>query len=1351
MKKFISQIIILSLAIFATAQNQSFYSSNDGLSNSLINYTLQDHKGYIWIATENGLNKYDGYRFTKYFHNETDSCSILNNYVYTLFEDHDQRLWIGTNNGLQTYNRTKDHFEIIPVRNIDRSVHITNIAQRKSGDILIATQGQGLLVAKIKDQKIICERNDSINQILKSLYLNKIIEDAYRNVWIGDNSGNIYKLVAGSNSIVTYNLKKGNTTPIISDIFEDADGTIYVATLNEGIYKLDKYENRFYVLENKSKDAKIIAKQLFLSNNQLIIATDGTGCKEISKKDNSIQESSFLSTKTPFDLSNKKIHHIFRDKDNNIWLSMYQKGVLMVSESTFGFEYWGANSSRNNIIGSNCIMSVTKDSQDRYWVGTDNDGVYQVNKTGKSSIHFKANSSAGYFPNTVMSLFEDSNKDLWVGSFYEGLYKLDHRTGKSVEFDITPESKSTKYDKTISSIKEDSSKVLWIGTSFMGVRRIDLRTGKIITNKIHGALSNEWINTLLVAKNQDVWIGSSWGLNVYNRKSNEYIRFDESELKNKSILALEEGVQGEIWIGTDKGLYLYKDETFKRFSQKDGLASDMISAIVKDKTGNIWITTRSGLSKFDNATHEFINFYSENGIQNNEFSRGAIYYDNSNDFIITGGIEGITLFNPYLLNYKVADITKDKVWITDFYISNNKISQETKSGGKAITDRPVIDTEAFELNHRDNSFSVELSIFKYSYNKDTKYYYKLDNYDGEWKYINPGDNPRINYSNLNPGSYKLKIKATNKYSTSEEKTITIVVTPPWYLSWWAILLWIGAAISGIWLIARYYINKRKQENIINQLIREEELSEAKLQYFTNVSHEIRTPISLIISPLEEMIKKSNDNQQYLQTMWRCSQRILSLVNQMLDLRKIEKNQFSLSRSIVNINTFMEDILNSFSFESQVKNIQLSLSSETKDDIEALIDPFNFDKVIYNILSNAFKFTEQGGEIRVHLKSDDENFYISFSDSGCGISSEDIDSIFNRFYQSDKASHKNSGSGLGLYLSKELVELHGGNISVSNRQDQNGCIFEIRVPLGIKPGEKKTGNKEIYSGTEIYHKVISKSEPKEIQLCDHQEEESKAKKKKQTVLIIDDQMEMRQYLKEILSAQYYVVESSNGKDGFDVALKIHPDLIISDVMMPHTDGVTLCKMIKENNVINDIPVILLSACNTKDYELNGYHFGADAYLSKPFNIDILQSRVRNLIEAKEKYKLKITSESLIKERISKPFLSNNDELLLDKIVKSINQNISNPDYNIDLLCSDVGISRVHIYRKLKELTNQAPADFIKSTRLKMALELVHENKHNISDIAYAVGFSSVAHFSRSFKSYYGYSPKHYIEQHLKKNA
>ena len=728
----------------------------------------------------------------------------------------------------------------------------------------------------------------------------------------------------------------------------------------------------------------------------------------------------------------------------------------------------------------------------------------------------------------------------------------------------------------------------------------------------------------------------------------------------------------------------------------------------------------------------------DNGLQSNEFSDGASWL-NPDGELMFGGLGGITWFKP-------TDI-KEREWkaevkLTEFSVNGVPVTRETMSGLWQVTDTTVIASDRFVLSPGDNSFALRLSTLTFDNPEHIVYRYRINS--EEWVRLQPGVN-EITFSHMQPGDYNFCVAAEQNGIVTPERCFTVVIHSPWYRTPLAYLIYLLAVAVVAWRYLRMRQRKEQDRLRLQEHIHAEEMADAKLKFFMNISHEIRTPMTLIVTPLLSLIKQDDDphRRSVYETIRRNAERILGLINQMMDLRKIDKGQMQMHMCETEFISFIGDIHTLFDQQAKAKNISFVYEHDTQM-LPVWIDRGNFDKVIVNLLSNSFKYTPTGGNIRIGVTHDEHEVHVSIKDSGEGIPEDKLERIFERFYQSpSRVNDRKTGTGIGLDLTRSLVELHHGSIRALNNSDGPGCEFIVTIPLGnahLKPEEMLAEKQDISHATSLIDDSDLAVETSEVELPKIG--------RRQRIVIVEDDKEILDYLTSELSTHYDVSTAENGRMGLSEILKVHPDLVISDIMMPEMDGNELCSKVKGNPATSHIPVILLTAKSRDEDQLEGLEMGADAYVMKPFNMDILRRTIINLIHTHQMLRLKYGRNDQLEEQVDQVKMKSPDEQLLERVMKVINKNLNNSDLSVDAIAEEVGISRVHLHRKMKELTGQTPHDFIRNLRLKQAAHLLASQNMNITEVMYACGFNNAASFSTIFKKFYGMSPREYMNEHRK---
>lgn len=1359
MKKYRFLLCLFGFLLSTTlcAQIGKLFTTNMGLPSSMVNKVFQDKRGIIWIATDDGLTSYNGAKFTTYKQNRDKEFSLVSNYVKTIADDSKGNLYVGTLTGAQLYDFATDKFldiVLLGFNNDTVPANVTTIIERRSGDILIGTSGYGVFRLDADRNSLVAR---PIDLPVSSTLINLIYEDRNDYLWVGSGASNQELVCIDANNQIKkkFDAEKAVWNSI-SSICEDTSGILYVGSLEKGLFRYDeKIENFQHILY--SRDSALPIKELYLANqNEIYIGTDGCGMKVYDIDERQIKESNFQFAS--FNINTSKIHSIVKDKVGNIWMGFYQKGVMLFPAITNEFRYIGRNSITNNIIGSNCVMSVFKDHEGALWVGTDNDGIYRIDSDYKKAKHYPSVRKPNSVPPTSMAIFEDSERNLWIGSYLNGMVKMDPKTGHC-DYSYKLVDHESNYTKNVYCFAEDKYKRLWIGTMGGGLYYMDLKTSNIVRCKTpttnedfsedSNVLQNQWVNCILVSNDKSkLYIGTYDGMACLDIETLSFVSTYKKNklLSGRIIFSIYESHDGQIWAGSSTGLIHFDPLTgnITEYTLKNGLPNNSISAIKGDNNDNLWISTNYGMAKLNMTTKNIVCYYSGDGLLGNEFTKGTAYVDEKNNEFVFGGVDGITYFNPERI---VNPYQKPEVYITDFYINNVSVKKDVKSGKYTIIDTSVMDAKEFHLSHYDNSFSIELSAMEFSNPERITYLYSFDG--GAWVNLQTGLN-RLSFNNLLPGKYTFSVRAKNYTSISDPKTITIIISPAWYASVWAKIIYV---LIGLIILALLVMQARQRYRNHQKMLKHmhaEEINEAKLQFFMNISHEIRTPMSLIISPLRQLMNTDKDveRQKTYRLINRNSERIISLINQLMDIRKIDKGQMLLKMKEVDIVSFINDLKYTSEYQAKRKNISFNFYSDFEE-FKIWIDPKNFDKIILNVLSNAFKFTPENGTVNLYLRQGNDPMAsgamkrfveITVEDSGIGIEESEMEQIFERFYQiRNHLNNSNIGTGIGLHLVHSLVELHHGLIYVKNNEGKAGCHFVVRLPLGkdhLKPEE--------IDELQVYTPAMVDKDFVDNWLIDDSEVEKTRTKTSYRVLLVEDDEEIRKYICEALSDEFIMIESHNGKDALGKIQKKAPDLVISDVMMPEMDGLTLCRKIKQNIMLNHIPVVLLTAKNREEDNIEGLDTMADGYITKPFNINILRKTVQNLIKSRELLRNTFSGNQNVESQISKIEIESPDDKLLKRIMKVINQNISNQNLNVEMLANEVGISRVHLHRKLKELTNQSTRDLIRNVRLKQAALMFADKRHNVTEVANLTGFANVAYFSTAFKELYGISPTEYMD-------
>jgi signal transduction histidine kinase/DNA-binding response OmpR family regulator/streptogramin lyase len=1157
-------------------------------------------------------------------------------------------------------------------------------------------------------------------------------EDESGVLWIATQDKGVFSLKG--KSLRTYQVD-GVSNNSFMDICKDRQGNIYVASINNGLYKLDRAKNR---LEHMAATGNLpIASLLMNSSGKILLGSNGYGLYIYDPVTNTMKADAYYSNET--NLTHGKVFSLAEDNSGNVWMGLLQKGVFRQPTSTSLFEYIGYKQGGKTPIGDACVMCVKYSKDGCLWVATDNNGIYILGRDGKLLKHLVPNGSKNSIPHTILGMSEGADGKMWLGSFLEGCGWTDRSSGIYHRLPCTYGKAGNVFDVAV-----DGAGNIWLGTMGDGLKKVDIKNNvvKEYRSNQNNGLVNDFIAQLYLSKDKSkLYIGTSIGLCCIDTHTDKWTKH---LLDGISIASMQEDGCGNAWVGTPEGLYRINLNNWKikKYTVENGLADDNVASIEVDRTGRIWISTSHGLSCLKPRDDKISNFYVGDGLQNNEFSEGTSTADNTGR-IVFGGMGGITLFNSLKINHKRNRLP---IFLTNFAIGGESVVAGMKSGYYTVTDTTVMATRVFELNHLDNSFSMNFSTLTYDNPERITLLYNIN---GEkWVKLQQGKN-EITFSHIPPGKYTFSVKAIDNNAESDIKQFTVIIHPAWYFSIWAEIVYAIILLLLILWYLRMRNRKEKDHLRLQEHIHAEEMSEAKLRFFMNISHEIRTPMTLIVAPLLTLLKDDKDPQRQgiYKTIKRNAERILSLINQMMDLRKIDKGMMVMRMGETDLIAFTADIYNLFAQQAKAKSISLKFEHDC-DALNVWIDRGNFDKVLMNILSNAFKFTPSGGEITIRITHDEQLATIAVSDNGEKIPEDKLEKIFQRFYQTSSVTNdRQAGTGIGLDLTRSLVELHHGTITAANNADGNGCTFTVTILMGcahLKPEEMAT---ESSTDTDSPLYGIEEIPESEEDIAIKVQQPLVFNKKRPTIVIVEDDTEIRTYLKDELSNEYTIIECGNGREALPVIQQKIPALVISDIMMPEMDGNTLCAKIKSNVNTNHIPVILLTAKSRDEDRLEGLETGADAYIVKPFNMDILRRTIINLLSARNLLRNKFSGAESQEKKVEEIQVKSPDERLLERVMSVINKNLDNSELSVDMIADEVGISRVHLYRKMKELTNQTPHDFIRNIRLKQAANLLANQHQNVTEVMYACGFNNSASFSTMFKNMYGMSPSKYMKEHL----
>lgn len=1348
-------------------EDYRFINIKEGISKRAVTSIIQDHYGFMWIGTNGaGLYKYDGVNYIAFENNWKKPNSINSDFVHSLFIDSYKRIWVGTNQGLCLYNRDLNKFQNINLcktisKNIKCEITVRSILQDNSGNLFIATQKNGLFTVNLKTLKVAKVNFDTNSTSDVQIYC--LAKNKEGEIYLGTDKG-LKKYDRRKKSITSVFINSNeNTKKIISERIEsilfDNNQDLWLGTFSNGLIKLSKSQNTLQINSFPISNKRILSI-LNVDKNKILCSSENDGLFLVNNHGEVLHQ--YLNDRNDsYSLKSNSIWSLYKDKENRIWLGYYNRGVATFNKLHDTFNVIESQINKSKSLQVSSATSIVKDREGKLWVGMEGGGVDVVDLANKNFIHINSKNNqvySGLHSDDIQVVFIDSKQNVWLGSWNDGIYFLKSGSKRFINFN----SKNTKglISDRILSFAEDSKGTIWIGSYLKGIHCYD--PSKKIFNHLESypftssGLSDSDVRKVLVDSKDRVWVGTSYGLfQVVPKKDATFLvkkmnsSMPKTGSKHKStlsILSLYESRNKTIWVGTDgDGLYSYndKDNQFMWHNDFVGLNEKLVSSIIESKDGSIWLSGKSGITKLDLKAKTAHRYTTDDGLLANDFNFNSVLKDEKG-VLYFGSYEGINYFDPNKIPNKKEE---PSLYLNDFKIFNKSIGP---NDDETPLSKVISETDSLTLNHNQSVFTIEYIGINYSYPGKNEYAFYLEGLENNWNYV--GNSRTATYTNLEPGEYIFKVKSRKKRGSwnREPLSLYIKILPPWWKSNLAYFFYLLMIAGVIIFINKIYQNRFKVKQAIKleseRAIQIEKLNEKKLQFFTNISHEFRTPLTLIINPLEDLLKSKNTELSSevlnkLLIMHKSSDRLSNLINELMDFRKLQSDQVKILTQQINIVEFTQDIFDSFKEEALKRNMNFIFES-TSEKFEDWMDVKMFEKIIINIISNAFKVTSDGGMIKViintapkfsllplaDIEKEIPSFEISVQDTGVGLNEKDIKKIFNRFYQVNNLNKAYYGStGIGLEVVKGFVELHKGRIDVESKLGV-GTKFTIIFPIG----------KTFYTEEEIINGQNNIKPERKLRISSSQVEvvDDIEIEKKHTILIVEDDIDLRSYLKGELKKNYKVIVTANGKNGFELALEKLPDLILTDVIMPVMSGLELCKKLKSDIRTSHIPILMLSAKAMVKDKLEGIDSGADMYLSKPFDMDILKSSLAQLISSRQimfnRYYTGITKET--KEKTTTL-----DNEFIQKVLGFINENINESELSVEVLASNVFLSRSQLYRKIKTLTGVSVNEFIRNIRLEKAKELIELGDNNINEISYKVGFTSSSYFTKCFKAKFGHLP------------
>ncbi|MDR2805193.1 MAG: response regulator [Dysgonamonadaceae bacterium] len=1339
---------LLLFPILLSAQSYSIkrLGLEQGLSNNFVVSITQDQRGYMWFATESGLNRFDGKEFRvykKYFRNHS---GINGNELNKVWADNtDNVVWIACQRaGLNRFDCETDSFSLFahdPENNKSLiSNAVTDVINDAQGNLWVSTFSDGIDYYDKKKNEFI-HYNCTTLPALKGNSVWCIADDKKGKLYIGHVSDGLSILSIADRSIKNFVHEEGNPHSLpdndIHCIFIDNLENIWLGTTN-GLALFNPETEQFTCFyHDKENPNSLVSNTVFsitqTQDNKLWIGTETGGVsildirKEMFFSSGNISFHNLYQSDDETGLSYSTVRAIYEDKFNNIWIGTYSGGINFINKTPDVFHKWQYLSSTHpNGLTVKTAWGICSDDENRIWAGTDGGGICVFEGDKRTAVYTKENGKLQN--NAILAALKDSEGNLWFGTFQGGI-----RIYKSKEKKFIPFRPEGFEAKIVRCFFEDKDKNIWIGVDDKGLYSYNLQT-RILKHYIAGKQALPQDNLIRAIARDDrnrLWVGSfGGGLNVMDTAFQAICTFNTTKgFYSNTVNCLFQDSWKRMWVGTGEGLVMFADSdslsNFTVYSEKDGMNDSYVRAITEDKNGNIWFSTNDGISKWAIRENKFYNYVSSDGVPTGQFKSGSVA-NSKNGYLYFGSQNGICYFNPEQIAGK-SDLPPVTITGFRYYIGLTAPEGEERN-------HPV-SSPSIQLNHNQNTFTITFNVMDYAFANQVKYAYQLKGISDEW--YNLGSTNEVTFRNLPSGNYLFSVvtKMNNQDWSNKSASFFVKIKPPLWFTWWAELFYALIVVCIIFYIVRFYKKRITLENLLylekQNNIQQQALNNDKLQFFTNITHELRTPLTLIIGPLEDL---SNDVSlpekagKKIRLIHLNATRLLNLINKILDFRKTETNNMPLRVVKGNLAQLVKEIGLKYAELNRTDNLLFSVSIETEHST-LYFDPEYIHIVLDNLISNAFKYTSRG-EISVCMRDVCENDIlfteIEVADTGCGIPEKELDKIFNRYYQV-KGEMQVSGTGIGLSLIKNLLTVHQGSISVESKEGK-GASFKFRLMTH-----------HTYPG--VFHEKTDE----EIPVQEEQPDEMEIRNGKRILLVVEDNPDIRHYIHDTFEEDYLVLTAENGRDGMEQAIKNVPDIIISDIMMPEMSGLELCSMLKKEITTCHIPVILLTAKTSLQDKTEGYSSGADSYITKPFSAGLLKSRVSNLLESRRTLATQIIHSKMYKQTQLTDSINRLDNEFLEKLTSIIKENSSSEKLDIEFIAQKVCMSHSTLYRKIKALLGLSVNEFIRKIKMKQAEELLLTGKYTISEIAFRVGMNSLTYFRQCFKEEFGTSPSEYVKK------
>jgi len=1307
------------------------YTVNNGLSYNYIDCIYQDSEGWIWIGTGMGIERFDGIRFKPYNLYINDSTYLEGLLVRQIYQDSKQNLWVCYEDlGLARYNRNLDRFESILMIEpaFKKGFSAKDVTEDREGNLWIATKGGVICYNPDKHSITKLIHNSSSRNSLQDNYVRKLVFDVDGKLWIGTRSGlDLYNTTSGE--FVHFNYAYQGLDDDILEIWIDGKGRKWIGTAMSGIILIDETLNSYTSFipgpeEERSRKVNSIHEAI---DGRFWIGTRG-GLFILDPEAGYVTHFKHNEL-LPKSLVHNSILHIMEDNKGDMWIAT-RGGLSYLSHDKQNFIHYLSIPENNKYLNNSEVYSIWLDPDDKIWLGTEAGGINILDRSTGEFLYLTTATAKGLSSDCIKTIFPLDERLVLVGTFQGGLNIVDWQTLEVQVLRHDPDDPNSISSDIVWDIAKDSEGQIWVGTG-SGLDRFDITSHRFVHYSQFSHLNG--ISWLEVDSDGEIWMGAQ-----------EIIIFSPISGRIRSLGMKARGIfedsKGRIWINTvEHGIALYNKEKGiqKEYNEEAGIASKLTYCIQEDKSGKLWVSTANGLSLFDPETGAFRNFSARDGLQGNQFYYGSSAKSRDGELFF-GGINGLTIFDPDKIG---RNQFIPPVYLTDLKIFNESVNIENSKN--AILKKSITDTKEVTIPFRYNVISIDFAALNYTNSDENQYMYILEGFDAGWNKATEGRS--ASYTNLDPGDYTFRVKASNNDDIWNEAgaTLGIHVQPPFRMTLLFKLLVFISVAAIIFFAFRFLLNRRELRKELGfekeRAKNMHEVDAFKWKFFTNISHELKTPLTLILSPLNRLKNKGNLNQderESISIMERNAQHLLRLVTQLLDYGKLEEGKLQIELKLGDLVEFCRGIFGSFRFIMDEKKLDYSFRS-SQEEIVTWFDPGIVKLILNNLLSNAVKFNRPNGMVDFFISleqtdkneagtSTDKQIHIVIRDTGSGINAKDMEKIFTRYYSSPSNGNL-TNSGIGLAFARELIELHSGQIRVESVEGK-GSSFTVVLPLLNENFSTSRAEKPDIKGTVDF----LRSPEFEIE-----------QRERKILLFIDDNQDILSFMRLHFKDRYIVLLAERGEDGYNIAAEAIPDLILTDIMLPDLDGRELSRKLKDDERTSHIPVILVSALSSAENMLHGLESGADDYISKPFDISLLQIKIDNLLSTRdaliEKYSRQV-SLMPTNHKVASP-----DERFLSKALKFIEANIDNAEFEIDDFASEMGVSRMQLYRKIAALTNMTVKECVTDIRMKRAAQILSQSKMNISEVAYSVGFNDLSYFGKCFKKKYGESPTEFMKR------